>query len=246
MPCSPSTCQWRWKIVCPALGPTFDLHLVVVEAGVARGLRDELEHPLRLARRELADLAERVDVVLGDDEQVHLRLRVDVVDRDEALRLVRRRCPRGRCSQKRQSSRCDGKDPLLGDRVAPARGRARRRARRRGTASSRRRSRGPGGRRARRPRVPSFACQRRSSSSCESARSRAPRSFFSAGGTGSSCGGHGAGPRRVREDVHLRRARRARPCASVCANAASSSAGKPTITSLVRLNSPASGSRRRR
>ena len=54
------------------------LHLVVLEARVAGRLGDELEHPVGLAGRELADVAERVDVMLGDDEQVHGRLRVDV------------------------------------------------------------------------------------------------------------------------------------------------------------------------
>ena len=34
---------------------------------------------------ELADLAEGVDVALRQHEEVHRRLRVDVVDRDEAV-----------------------------------------------------------------------------------------------------------------------------------------------------------------
>ena len=38
--------------------------------------------------RELADVAEGVDVALGEHEDVHRRLRVDVVDRDEAVRRV--------------------------------------------------------------------------------------------------------------------------------------------------------------
>src|SRR5690348_13715304 len=46
---------------------------------------DELEHPLRLLRRKLADLAERVDVPLGQDEQVDRRLRLDVADGDKAV-----------------------------------------------------------------------------------------------------------------------------------------------------------------
>jgi hypothetical protein len=58
---------------------------VVGEAGTAGDLGHELEHPLRLVRRELADVAEGVDVPLGQDEQVRLRLRVDVPDRDEAV-----------------------------------------------------------------------------------------------------------------------------------------------------------------
>jgi hypothetical protein len=64
-----------------------DEHAIVLEARPARGLGDEVEHPLRLLRRELAHVAEGLDVALGQDQQVRLRLRVDVADRDEALRL---------------------------------------------------------------------------------------------------------------------------------------------------------------
>ena len=60
-------------------------HAVVLEARPARGLGDEVEHPLRLVGRELADVAERVDMALRQDEQVRLGLRIDVVDRDEAV-----------------------------------------------------------------------------------------------------------------------------------------------------------------
>jgi hypothetical protein len=49
---------------------------------------DELEHALRLVLRELADIAKRLDVPLGDDEEVRLRARVDVLDGDEAVGLV--------------------------------------------------------------------------------------------------------------------------------------------------------------
>ena len=81
------------------------------------------------------------------------------------------------------------------------------RARRRATASSRRRSRGRGGRRARRPRARASSRQRRRHASCESgAQARAAlllhlRRHRVVGG------GRRSGPRRVREDVHLRRAR---------------------------------------
>jgi len=60
---------------------------VVVKAGLARSLRDEVQHPLRLVGRKLADLAERRDVPLGQDEQVRVGPRVDVADRDEAVAL---------------------------------------------------------------------------------------------------------------------------------------------------------------
>jgi hypothetical protein len=58
---------------------------VVLEARVASRLGDEVEHPLRLAGREFRDVAQGVDVSLGDHEQVRRRLRRDVADRDEAV-----------------------------------------------------------------------------------------------------------------------------------------------------------------
>ena len=66
-----------------------DVHddAIVVEAGLARGLGDEVQHPLRLVGRELADLAEARDVAYGQDEQMRVGLRIDVADRDEAVRL---------------------------------------------------------------------------------------------------------------------------------------------------------------
>jgi hypothetical protein len=62
-----------------------DHHAVVLEARVARRLGDELEHPFRLVRRELTDLAEGLDVPLGQDEQMRLRLRIDIADGNEAV-----------------------------------------------------------------------------------------------------------------------------------------------------------------
>ena len=58
---------------------------VVVEAGPRGGLGDELEHAFCLISGEVPDLLEAGDVPLGEDEQVHIRLRVDVADRDEAV-----------------------------------------------------------------------------------------------------------------------------------------------------------------
>ena len=69
----------------PAAGADVHDHAVVGEARAARGLGDELEHPLRLLRRKLGDVAEGIDVALGEDQQVGVRLRVDVADRDEAF-----------------------------------------------------------------------------------------------------------------------------------------------------------------
>src|SRR5437588_9015203 len=48
---------------------------------------DEFEHPFRLVGRKLRDLAEALDMPLRHNEQVRLGLRIDVADRDEALRL---------------------------------------------------------------------------------------------------------------------------------------------------------------
>jgi hypothetical protein len=58
---------------------------VIVQPFACRHLGDEVEHPLVLVGAELGDVVEAVDVVLGDDEQVRRRLRVDVADGDEAL-----------------------------------------------------------------------------------------------------------------------------------------------------------------
>jgi hypothetical protein len=60
-----------------------DDHPVVLQTRLACGVGDEVQHAARLLGRELADLAERVDVPLRQDEQMRLRLRVDVADRDE-------------------------------------------------------------------------------------------------------------------------------------------------------------------
>ena len=68
-----------------AAGTDVDEHAIVLEPGAASDLRDEVEHPLRLVRGELGDVAERVDVPLREDEQVRLRLRIEVADRDEAV-----------------------------------------------------------------------------------------------------------------------------------------------------------------
>jgi hypothetical protein len=69
-------------------GSHVDGEAVVVEAGLAGGLGDELEHALRFLGRELADLLEAGDVALGQDEQVCFRLGIDVADRDESVSRV--------------------------------------------------------------------------------------------------------------------------------------------------------------
>ena len=85
--------------------------------------------------------------------------------------------------------------------------------------------------------------QRRRQSSSERARSRAPRSRLTAGGTASSAAVRVPGRGEYGKTCTLVIPSRS-TSASVRSNAASSSAGNPTITSVVRL-SPASGSRRR-
>jgi hypothetical protein len=70
-----------------AAGTDVDQDPVVLEPGVAGDLGDEVEHALRLLCGKLAHVAERLDVPLRDDEEMRLRLRVDVPDRDEAVRL---------------------------------------------------------------------------------------------------------------------------------------------------------------
>src|SRR4029453_158197 len=73
-------------------------HAVVLEPGLARPPGHELEHPLRLVGGEFTDLAERIDVPLRQDEQVHGRLRRDIADRAEsalpAPAVSRPRAPR--------------------------------------------------------------------------------------------------------------------------------------------------------
>src|SRR5712691_11354504 len=60
---------------------------VVLEAGLAGGFGDEVQHPLRLVGRELTHLAEARDVPLGQDEQMRVGPRIDVANRDEAVAL---------------------------------------------------------------------------------------------------------------------------------------------------------------
>ena len=109
------------------------------------------------------------------------------------------------------------------------------RRRRRATACSRLRSRGPACRRARRPRC------RRGAPSAPGRRRRKPHAVARSGPSSPPADrvvgrSARARARRVREHVHLRDAAR-RHGLIVFANAASSSVGKPTITSVVRLKS---------
>src|ERR1700757_1392904 len=62
-----------------------DLDTVIRQPLACRDIGDELEHLLRLLGRKPGDVSECVDVALGDHEQVHRSLRVDVADRDEAV-----------------------------------------------------------------------------------------------------------------------------------------------------------------
>ena len=152
-------------------------------------------------------------------------------DRDEAVGASRRGRPRGTSRQKRQSS--GSEDPLLGDGRAADADELADGARRRATASSRRRSRGRAGRRGRRPSRPIFARQR-ATASAHPTRARSRRCAPSSPPAGP---GRAAAVARARAAastgktctfVMPGRARRRRACART---RRSSSAGKPTITS---------------
>src|SRR5258707_3007896 len=69
-------------------GPCAGIHddTVVRQPVFCSDFGDEVEHALVLVRAELRDVVERLDVPLGDDEQMRRRLRIDVADRDEAVR----------------------------------------------------------------------------------------------------------------------------------------------------------------
>src|SRR5207344_1973550 len=69
-------------------GTDVDQHAVVAEAGGGGRGGDEVEHSPGLFGRELRDLAETVDVALGEHEEMRLRERVEIGDRDETLRLA--------------------------------------------------------------------------------------------------------------------------------------------------------------
>jgi hypothetical protein len=66
-------------------GTGVDDDTVVAQALACSDVGDEVEHALVLIGRELGDVVEAVDVPFRDDEQVRLRLRVDVADGDEAV-----------------------------------------------------------------------------------------------------------------------------------------------------------------
>jgi hypothetical protein len=70
-----------------AAGTDVHQNAVILEADLARGLRDEVEHPLGLLGRELGDVLERVNMALRQDEEMGLGLGVDVADGNEAVGL---------------------------------------------------------------------------------------------------------------------------------------------------------------
>ena len=69
----------------PAALADIDDDAIVLEPGVARGVPDEIEHPLRLVGRKLADLAKGRHVAFRDHEEMRVGARVDVPDGDEAV-----------------------------------------------------------------------------------------------------------------------------------------------------------------
>src|SRR5450759_5718098 len=60
-------------------------HAVVLEAEREGRLGDELEHPSHFLGRKLTDLAEGVDMPLGHDQDVYLRLGIYVFEGGEAI-----------------------------------------------------------------------------------------------------------------------------------------------------------------
>ena len=66
-------------------GSGVDDDTVIAQPLACSHVGDEVEHALVLAGAEFGDVVEAVDVPLGYDEQVRLRLRVDVADGDEAI-----------------------------------------------------------------------------------------------------------------------------------------------------------------
>ena len=145
--------------------------------------------------------------------------------------------------QKRQSGQAaTARTPSSATPTARARAPSRRRCRRRATACSRPRSRDPACRAGRRPRCRRDAPARPAGAS-EAARSRALRSLFAAAGTGSSAAVRVPGRGEYGNTCTLVMPGRA-TALSVLANARSSSVGKPTITSVVRLKSSSPSIRR--
>ena len=167
---------------------------------------------------------------------MRLGLRVDVADRDEAVALPRRGRPRARAG--RRGSQTTPTMPSSVTRARPgAHELADRRVRRRARASSRRRSRGPGRSTSTASSEPTFAApaaqaglvrrgaQPGAALLLDRARNACPR-------PPSSCPGRGEYGKTCTFVIPARAT-----TSSVRSNAASSSPGKPTITSVVRLKS---------
>ena len=220
----------------PAPGADVHEHAVVLETRRPRGLRDEAEHARGLLVRERADIAEGVDVAPRKHEEVRLGRGRLIATKPSAVWTW---SPSSTRRQNRQLSGGDGKHSLLGDSDGPrpqeladlALEEPRRVVV--GIAAPRAVDQHAIGR-------PTRPCHRRRERSSERARRRALRSFFTGAGTESASAV--AVPGRGEYGKTWRRESPARPTtSSVRVNASSSSPGKPTMTSAVRLNS-ASGS----
>ena len=72
----------------PRTLPHVDHDPVILEADVARGLGDELEHPFCLAGRKRRHLPEGIDVAFGEHEQVSICLWTDVANSHEPVRTA--------------------------------------------------------------------------------------------------------------------------------------------------------------
>jgi hypothetical protein len=226
----------------PAAFAHVDEHLVVVEASSDRGVGHESEHACRLLVGERVDVTERVDVACRQDEQVRLGDRVDVADCNETVGRMHV-LSSATSVQKRQFSRGDGKDPLLRDTDGPRMQKlsdlAGDEPRRVVVAVA---TTWPIDENA--IRAPELRRPATARGSSESARSRALRSFLTTDGTGSTPSvpvpGRGEYGKTCRRESPT-----CSTTSSVRRNASSSSDGKPTITSAVRLKSSSDARRRR-
>jgi hypothetical protein len=68
--------------------PDEDHQPVVGQAHLPGSVRDELEHALRFLLLEHCHVAKGLEMALRQDEQMDVRLRIDVLDRNEAVGAV--------------------------------------------------------------------------------------------------------------------------------------------------------------
>ena len=182
-------------------GAHVDDHAVVLESLRSGDGGDEPQHPSRFLVRKFVDLAERVDVPLGEDEQVRLGGRLNVADRYETVGGVNMVAVRHELAEEAVRLR-QRPAPPRPRRQPPRPPRARRSARRRATACSRPRSQAPGGRRARHLCFPPGSTSERDTLR-PTLRGAARCGPLDVARDGIVARGPRSRPRRVREDMHL-------------------------------------------